>query len=80
MKPYLIYFWHGTPNDDSFFLEKVKKICRKDEMNNFFWDWSLDGFVDAWKDKFMLLPANDSDKVFISGRICITPHGGFGQR
>jgi hypothetical protein len=80
MKPYLIRFWHGTPDADSFFMEKVKKICRKDEQNNFFWDHSLNEFEHAWRGMFLFMPANESDGVFISGRICITQHGSFGQR
>lgn len=80
MKPWLIYFWHGKSPNESLFFQKIEKICRKDVTNNLFWDGTIDAFLAEWRDKFLVLPAGYDESAVISGRICITPHGGWGMR
>ena len=81
MKPYLIYFWHGRPPEDSQFMRKVKALFRlRPEDNTFFWDGSLEDFATNWGEKFIYMPPQDRDVPHIMGTLCITMHGGWGQR
>ena len=80
MKPILIRFWHGEP-ENSFFFNKVKKCCRKSELDgNFFFDGNLSQWDNLWRDKFLYIPANENDIQFIEGTIWITSRSTFGQR
>jgi len=82
MKPFLIHFWHGQPPEgrNKLFMFKVKKLCRLDAQNNYYWDGTLDAFAHQWGEKFMYLPAIDVETEYIIGKISITQHSGFGQR
>lgn len=80
MKPYLIHFWHGAPPLGSSFLQKVEKLVQKDASGNYMWHGTLDDFFKAWCDKFILLKPSLHEEEYISGRICITSFGGFGQK
>jgi len=81
MKPYLIKFWHGTPHEKTRFMQKcVSLFRRRDADDTYFWDGTLQEFVDKWKDKFIYIHPTDDDAAYLSGIICITPYGTFGQR
>lgn len=78
MKPWLIHFWHGRVPNESLFFQKIENLCRKDAVNNLWWDGTLDEFLNLWGEKFMILPATYDENAAISGRICVTPRGGWG--
>lgn len=78
-KPLLIRFWHGR-SKGSFLHTKVEKLCRKSELDgNLFFDGTLTEWANAWRDKFLYIPTNESEFQFIEGTVWITPHNNFGQ-
>lgn len=83
MKPYLVKFWHGYPQDKAFafFRDRIEKITVKEEgQTNVFFKGTLDEFAQKYNDKFLYYPPLERERECISGTIFVTHYANFAQR
>lgn len=76
-KPYLIRFEDNlAPRDTHFWLKLRRTGVRSSsgDSSQFFWDGTLQEWMDKWQSRFVFLPAEEKEKEFISGTILLDPY------